>query len=88
MNLKAKKEFLLPLLSQVQTLLEKRTTLPVFSNVCIKAQDENRAEIYASDSELSFLASFPAEIEKNSSFALGGKKFYEIVRELKEGFLN
>jgi len=84
-KLKAKKEFLLPLLSQVQTLLEKRATLPVFSNICIKAQDKNKALIYASDSELSFSASFPAEIEENSSFSLSGKKFYEIVRELKEG---
>jgi len=84
--MKVKKEFLLPLLSQVQTLLEKRVTLPVFSNVCIKAEAENKAFVYASDSELSFSASFPAEIENNSSFALSGKKFFEIVRELKEGF--
>jgi len=86
MKLRAKKDFLLPLLNQVQTLLEKRATLPVFSNVCIKTQEKNRAKIYASDSELSFSASFPAETEKESSFALNGKKFYEIVRELKDGF--
>ena len=86
MKLKVKKEFLLPLLGQVQTLLEKRTTLPVFANICIKAQDKNQALIQASDSELSFSAVFPAEIQKNDAFAINGKKFFEIVRELKDGF--
>ena len=86
MKLKVKKEFILPLLSQVQTLLEKRAALPVFSNICIKPQGQNRAVIYASDSELSFSAFFPCEIDEKSSFALNGKNFYEIVRELKDGF--
>ena len=83
--MRLKKEFLLPLLSQVQTLLEKRATLPIYSNVCIEAKDDNKAQIYASDTELSFLAVFPAEMKKKSSFALNGKKFYEIVKELKDG---
>ena len=91
MYFKVKKEFILPLLSQVQSLLEKRSTLPVFSNVFIKYQGEGKAELHASDSELSFSASFPAEIEsdktkKDISFALNGKKLFEIARELKNGF--
>jgi len=86
-SLKVKKEFILPLLSQVQSLLEKRgVTLPVFSNVFIKYQEENRAEIHASDSELSFSASFPAKVNQNASFAINGKKLFEIVKELKNDF--
>ena len=85
MKLQIKKEVLLPILSQIQGLLEKRSTLPIFSNVLIQSKKENEAHIYASDSEISFSANFPVEKSKELSIALDGKRLFEIVRELKEG---
>ena len=86
MRLKIKKEILLPILSQIQGILEKRSTLPIFSNVLIQSEKDNLAHLYASDSELSFSACFSAEEQKKISVVLNGKRLFEIVRELKEGF--
>ena len=86
MHLRVQKETLLPILSQVQGILEKRSSLPIFSNVLIKTEDKDQIQIYASDSELSFSAYFSGETKKQGSMALNGKKLFEIVRELKEGF--
>ena len=86
MNIKIEKEIVFPLLSQIQGILEKRSTLPIFSNVLIKANKKDQAQIYASDSELSFSACFPAQVKKQGAVVLSGKKLFEIVRELDSDF--
>lgn len=86
MEFKIQKEQVLPLLSQIQSILEKRSSLPVFSNILIQIESKNQARMYASDSELSFSTYIPIQSEKGEgSIALNGKKFFEIVRELKDG---
>ena len=86
MELQVKKELLLPILSQVQGLLEKRSTLPIFSNVLLESKESGSAKIYASDSEISFSAGFPVDKSSDTgSIVLDGKRLFEIVRELKEG---
>ena len=82
MNIKIEKETMFPILSQIQGILEKRSTLPIFSNVLIRSEKEDQIQIYASDSELSFLVQLPAQVEKEGAVVLSGKKLFEIVREL------
>ncbi|MCZ0932222.1 MAG: DNA polymerase III subunit beta [Oligoflexia bacterium] len=82
MNVKIEKETILPILSQIQGILEKRSTLPIFSNILIKAEKKDQIQIYASDSELSFLSQLSAQVEKEGAIVLSGKKMFEIVREL------
>ncbi len=82
MHIQVKKENIFPILSQIQGILEKRSTLPIFVNVLIKTQAD-KISIYASDSELSFSADFPGKIEKSGELTVNGKKLFEIVRELE-----
>ena len=82
MHIKIEKENIFPLLSQIQGILEKRSTLPIFSNILIKTDQKDQIEIYASDSELSFLVKLPVQVLKEGSVVLSGKKLFEIVREL------
>lgn len=82
MKIKIKKEVVLPVLAQIQGILEKRSTLPVFANILISAKD--KIQIYASDSELSFSADFPGNIQNQGSLVVDGKKLYEIVKELSD----
>ena len=82
MHIQIKKDDFFPMLSQIQGILEKRSTLPVFVNVLISAEDKNKVQIYASDSELSFSAYFSGAIKKKGKLVVNGKKLFEIVREL------
>ena len=84
MKIQIEKEVLLPSLSQIQGILEKRSTLPIFSNILIKTDKKNEIDIYASDSELSFLVKLSAQVLKEGAVVLGGKKLFEIVRELDD----
>ena len=82
MNIQIAKENIFPILSQIQGILEKRSSLPIFMNVLISAKGKNELQIYASDSELSFLADFSGIVQKPGSLVVNGKKLFEIVREL------
>ena len=88
MNVQISKEELFPLLSQVQGILEKKSTLPIFVNVLIMAKNKDEVQIYASDSELSFSACFSGKVKKPGSLVVNGKKLFEIVRELSSDFFD
>ena len=81
MNFQVEKEDIYPILSQIQSLLEKRSALPVFTNILISSKDSKNLQIYASDSELSFSSVFPGIVKKEGSIVINGKKLFEIVRE-------
>lgn len=78
------KEKVLPLLSQIQGLLDKRSHLQILSNVMIKAEKDS-IKIYASDSELSFCSYFKGKIQKEGQVVIDGKKLFEIIKELPNG---
>ena len=82
MNIRINKEDIFPILSQVQGILEKRSSHPIFMNVLISAKNKDKFKIYASDSELSFSADCPGEVKKKGSLVINGKRLFEIVREL------
>ena len=84
MHLIIDKERLLPLIAQVQGILEKRTVIPILANILIETGKDS-INIYASDSELSFLGSLPAKVKKSGKAVINGKKLFEIVKELPSG---
>ena len=84
MNITLKKEDIFPILSQIQGILERRSTLPVFANALFFAEKKDKITIYASDSELSFSADFPAQVQETGKLVVDGKRLFEIVRELSD----
>lgn len=82
MKIQIKKADVFPILSQIQGIIEKRSTLPVFVNVLISSKSKDKIQIYASDSELSFSAHFPGVVSQTGDMVVSGKKLFEIVREL------
>ena len=85
MNIQIKKKSIYPVLSQIQGILEKRSTLPVFMNILLETKEKNKVWLYASDSELSFSDSLEGKVKEKGAIAVDGKKMFEIVRELTEG---
>lgn len=84
MQFTVEKEVMLRGLSRIQGIVEKRTTLPVLSNVLIEAADGEIC-LTATDLEVGMRSSYPAQIQTAGRITVSAKKFYEIVKELPGG---
>src|SRR5262245_44023162 len=81
MNLTIAKEHLLAGLQSVQNVVSTRTTLPILSNVLLKA-DGNRLELTATDLDVTITCSVEASVKKSGATTLPVKKIFGIAREL------
>jgi DNA polymerase-3 subunit beta len=81
MELTVRKEDLAKGLAKSQSVVERRTSMPILSNVLLDAAGE-RLSVTATDLETSFQGVYPARISKPGRVTVPAKKLYEIVREL------
>jgi DNA polymerase-3 subunit beta len=81
MNLTIAKEQLISGLQAVQNIVGSRTTLPILSNVLLRAEGE-RLELTATDLDVTVSSSVEAKIKKGGSSTVPVKKLFGIVREL------
>ena len=81
MNLTIAKEHLLAGLQSVQNVVSSRTTLPILSNVLLRAEG-NRLELTATDLDVTVTCSVEATVTKPGSTTLPVKKIFGIAREL------
>lgn len=70
-------------LSHVQSVVEKRNTIPILSNILLVAQDGEVA-LTATDMDLEVTETVPAMVEKPGSLTVSAGTFYEIVRKLTD----
>ncbi|MDE3099168.1 MAG: DNA polymerase III subunit beta [Verrucomicrobiota bacterium] len=81
MNLSISKEQILGGLQAVQNIVSGRTTLPILSNVLLKAE-KGRVELTATDLDVTIACSVEAEVKKAGATTMPVKKLFGIVREL------
>jgi DNA polymerase-3 subunit beta len=81
MNLTITKEQISNGLQSVQNVVTTRTTLPILSNVLLKA-DGNRLEMTATDLDVTITCSVEASVKKPGATTMPVKKLFGIVREL------
>jgi DNA polymerase III subunit beta len=81
MNLTITKEQISHGLQSVQNVVSTRTTLPILSNVLLKA-DGNRLEMTATDLDVTITCSVEAAVKKPGATTIPVKKLFGIVREL------
>jgi DNA polymerase III subunit beta len=81
MKISISKEQLSIGLQAVQNVVATRTTLPVLSNVMLRAEGD-RLELTATDLDISVTTSVPATVKKAGATTLPAKKFFGIIREL------
>ena len=84
MNIQIERDELFPVISQVQGILEKKTSLPVHAYILLEAKQGN-LKIFASGGELGFLGNLSCEIKTHGKIAVNGKSFYEILKEIPSG---
>lgn len=78
------KSALLNELNTTQGVVERKTTIPILSNLLVEARD-GRLTITATDLELSIRTSCDAKVKKEGAGTIPAKKLLELVRLLPEG---
>jgi len=73
-------------LARIQSIVEKRNTMPILANVLLDAREgkEGVLELAATDLEVGIRSEQPAAVAKAGSVTASAKKLFEIVRELPE----
>ena len=75
------KDTFLKSLQKIQGIVEKRTSMPILSNVLLEAT-EGALHLTATDLEVGMKSLYPAEVTSTGKITVSAKKLYEIVKEL------
>lgn len=81
MHFKIERDTFLKALQKVQGIVEKRTSMPILSNILLEATGD-AIEVTATDLEVGLKGRYPAKVERDGKITVGAKKLYEIVKEL------
>ena len=84
MKLNIERSSLLRSLQHVQGVVERRTTIPILSNVLLKASDSTLA-MTATDMDLAIVEKTGSEITQEGSTTVPAHTLLDIVRKLPEG---
>jgi DNA polymerase III subunit beta len=84
MKLTIERAALLKALSHVQSVVERRTTIPILSNVLLQA-GSGKLALSATDMDLEIVESVPARIDGDGRTTAPAHTLYDIVRKLREG---
>ncbi len=79
MKLKILREELLKGLQKMQSIVEKRTTMPILSYVLMETQ-QGQIILTGTDLQISFKASYPAEIANEGSAIVSAKTIFDVVK--------
>ena len=84
MKLTIERAALLKALGHVQSVVERRNTIPILSNVLLTAGDAGLA-FSATDLDMEIIDSAEARVEGAGQITAPAHTLYEIVRKLPEG---
>ena len=76
---------LLKSLSHVQSVVERRNTIPILSNVLIEAREDGSIRLMATDLDLQVDESVPANVDQPGATTVSAHTLFDIVRKLPEG---
>jgi DNA polymerase-3 subunit beta len=76
---------LLKSLGHVQSVVERRNTIPILSNVLIEAREDGSLRLMATDLDLQVDESVPANVSQPGATTVSAHTFFDIVRKLPEG---
>jgi DNA polymerase-3 subunit beta len=84
MKLTIERAALLRALGHVQSVVERRNTIPILSNVLLRAE-QGQLALSATDMDLEIVASVAADGVRKGSTTAPAHTLYDIVRKLREG---
>jgi DNA polymerase-3 subunit beta len=74
-------------LARIQSIVEKRNTMPILANVLINVagdKDEGSLELCATDLEVGIRSGHGCDVAEKGSVTTSAKKLYEIIREIPD----
>ena len=71
-------------LNHVQSVVERRNTIPILSNVLVQATGQE-LKLTATDLDIEIVESVPAEVTRQGSTTVPAHMLYDIVRKLPDG---
>jgi DNA polymerase-3 subunit beta len=76
---------LLKSLGHVQSVVERRNTIPILSNVLMEAREDGSLRLMATDLDLQVDETIPANVSQAGATTVSAHTFFDIVRKLPEG---
>ena len=84
MKINVERGAFLKALNHVQSVVERRNTIPILSNVLIEAA-KGELKLTATDLDIEIVEALPADVLRNGSATAPAHMLYDIVRKLPEG---
>ncbi|MEI9994046.1 MAG: DNA polymerase III subunit beta [Rhizomicrobium sp.] len=84
MKINVERGAFLKALSHVQSVVERRNTIPILSNVLIEA-GKGQLKLTATDLDIEIVEAIPADVLRNGSATAPAHMLYDIVRKLPDG---
>ena len=72
-------------LTAAQSVVERKTTIPILSNFLFEATDDGKLTITATDLDLSLRTSCTAKVKKAGACTIPARKLYDYIKLLPEG---
>lgn len=88
MQFSVSKNALLKELNLLQGIVEKKSTIPILSNVLIETANDSTISLVATDLDVSLQTECTAESSRPGSIVLQARKLFEIVRNLPDAEIN
>ena len=85
MKLTIERSTLLSSLAHVQSVVERRNTIPILANVRIDAHGSDRLRLTATDMDLAVVDEAEAAVEQEGAVTTTALTLYDIVRKLPDG---
>ena len=86
MKISIERGTLLKAVSQAQSVVERRNTIPILANVLIEAEG-NTVSFRATDLDIEVIDRAPAQVERAGATTVSATMLHEIVRKLPDGAL-
>ena len=86
MKISIERAALLKAVSQAQSVVERRNTIPILANVLIEAEGDS-ASFRATDLDIEVVDKAPAQVERPGATTVAAVVLHEIVRKLPDGAL-
>jgi DNA polymerase-3 subunit beta len=84
MKLTIERAALLKSLGHVQSVVERRNTIPILAHVLIEAEEQTLS-LTATDMDLTMVETAPSDVANAGSATAPAHTFHEIVRKLPDG---
>ena len=86
MKISMERGTLLKAVSQAQSVVERRNTIPILANVLIEAEGDS-VQFRATDLDIEVVDKAPAQVERAGATTVSATTLHEIVRKLPDGAL-